>query len=87
MLKSFIRSTPTILQSEQLIVLAIVNGRGIESADLVAMTWLTAANGDANRIMYIFQMKQRGMVLKREDASNEIKSSEKSIIPRLPLFQ
>ena len=50
-----------MLQSEQLIVLAIVNGKGIDSADLVAMTWLTAANGDANRIMYIFQVKNYGV--------------------------
>ena len=56
-----------MLQSEQLIVLAIVNGKGIDSADLVAMTWLTAANGDANRIMYIFQMKQKSKVLRSDD--------------------
>jgi len=34
-------------------VLAIVKGRGIESALVVAMTFFTAANGDANNIMYL----------------------------------
>lgn len=42
-----------MLQSEQLIVLAMVNGSGMEAADFVAITVDNAANGLANRIIYI----------------------------------
>jgi len=52
-LKSFQRNKPTTLHREQFMVLAIVKGRGIESALFVAMTFFTAANGDANNIIYL----------------------------------
>lgn len=52
-LKSFNNNNPTILQSEQFTVLAIVNGRGIDAADFVAITFFTAASGDAKRMIYI----------------------------------
>ena len=52
-LKSFNNNNnnPTILQSEQFTVLAIVNGRGIDAADFVAITFFTAASGDAKRMI------------------------------------
>jgi len=53
MLKSFINNTPTILQSEQFIVLAMVKGRGIDAADFVAMTFFSAAKGLAKRMINI----------------------------------
>ena len=52
-LKSFNSNKPTTLHSEQFIVLAIVKGRGIDAALFVAMTFFTAANGDANNIIYL----------------------------------
>ena len=52
-LKSFNINKPTRLHRLQFIVLAIVKGRGIESALFVAMTFFTAANGDANNTIYL----------------------------------
>ena len=53
MLKSFMKSRPVTDQSEQFMVLAMVNGRGMDAADFVAITSLTAASGDANKTMNI----------------------------------
>ena len=57
-LKSFSNNNPTILQSEQFTVLAIVNGRGIDAADFVAITFFTAASGDAKRMIWNEQTRQ-----------------------------
>mmetsp|Transcript_3887 Transcript_3887/g.8674 ORF Transcript_3887/g.8674 Transcript_3887/m.8674 type:complete len:88 (+) Transcript_3887:349-612(+) len=53
MLKSFSFKSPTIDQREQFKVLAIVNGRGIDTADFVSITSFKAASGLAKRTTYI----------------------------------
>lgn len=51
-LKSFIKNMPTIVHRLQFIVLAIVKGRGIETADLLSMTFFNLQRGDANSMIY-----------------------------------
>ena len=74
-LKSFKSNKPTRLHRLQFIVLAIVKGRGIESALFVAMTFFTAANGDANNIIYL---EERSETYVRE--KNSMKQKVDNII-------